>query len=133
MDTCRKSEAQRKLLELRTLGRNVIFREKETGKQQMLGAVESEVSVLAADNTYKHFIQRIEYTNDWRKRINQKHHYRDKFGFRICYWTLDKTGKKLKFGQYASHMPESDFHKLLRKAINRWHIEPKLSRSTTRR
>ena len=56
---------------------------------------------------YKHIIQRIRYPE--RKDDGSR------YGYRACYLTLDSTGEDLKFGQYARHLTEHEYRKLLRK------------------
>jgi hypothetical protein len=87
-----------------------------------LGTVTGEVYVFTGRRTYKHFIQRIEYSTDWKNYIRHQYGIREKYGFRTCYWTLNESGKLLRYGQFASQTEQCPFRQLFHKAILKWHF-----------
>ena len=90
-----------------TIGKEIRFKDKEDGTYSQVGIVIDEVSVF--DYDYKCFIQKIEYGKEWVKPM------REKFGYRIGYYTIDAKKTKILWGQYACQMPGGTFKKLMEK------------------
>lgn len=108
----RMTKSQREELERCTatcVGRPVSFKYKGKSERFLVGQVEDVVSTIVAD--YNHMIQRIKLSpktaRDWG---GVKHVYR------TCYYTLSDKTRKPVFGQYATLVPDVDFHILARKA-----------------
>ncbi len=98
---------QRKRLEAKSgIGKFVKFKDKKTRKTTLMGVVRDEVYILVGD--YKHLIQRIE----------KDAGYWDgsKFGYRTGYYTYDKGGKRILWGQYTQFLTEREYRTLLNKA-----------------
>ena len=101
------NDEQRKRLEAKSgVGKTVTFKDKRTGEAVPWGTVTDEVSIIVGD--YKHLIQRIE----------RKEGYWDgsRVGYRTGYYTYDKEGKRILWGQYTQFLTEREYNKLLNKA-----------------
>jgi len=95
------------------VGKPMWFINKKTGEREMWGPVDDEVYIIVGD--YKHMIQRIHYTHPTQAG--------DEYGYRTAYYTLDKDGRRVKFGQYAQHLTQSQYRELLGKARGKgWRI-----------
>ena len=102
------NEEQKKKLEAASrIGKGMWFKNKTTGKRSCLGTIEDEVYIFVGD--YKHLIQRIHFNPgvSWDG---------SEFGYRSGYYTFDKTGKRVKWGQYTQFLTEKEYPKLLVKA-----------------
>jgi len=97
-----------KLCDKTTIGKVIQFKDKEDGTYSQVGTVIDEVSVF--DYDYKCFIQKIEYGQEWVEPM------REKFGYRIGYYTIDAKKTKILWGQYACQMPERMLKELIEKA-----------------
>jgi hypothetical protein len=98
------------------LGKPMYFKDKGSGKRERWGTVEEEVYIMVAD--YKHMIQRIRYC--------EPDPTGDLYGYRACYYTLDKDGRHVKWGQFAQQLSQSQYRELLGKAQAKgWPIFPK--------
>lgn len=89
-----------------TIGKTIWFYEKNSTPKRYyeLGKIIDEASVIATnDPDYKHFIQKVKYGDDG-------------IGYRFCYYALNKNKTKIVFGQFSSHMIESDFIELMKRA-----------------
>lgn len=95
-------EALERLASMTTIGNAVGWTDKHTGEGRSGGVVEDEVSVMTDDNESKHFHQRIRQADGTYTR-------------RSCYYTLDKSGTRIVFGQYAPWISEADYCELLAK------------------
>lgn len=106
---------QKAMLEAKSrLGETVYFKDKATGEPIRWGIVEDEVFIIVGE--YKQMIQRIKFADKvcWDG---------SKFGYRTCYYTFDKTGKKLLYGQFAQFLTEKEYKSLLKKARDKgWPI-----------
>jgi hypothetical protein len=105
------------------IGREVWFKEKMTGQSKPWGRVEDEVAIYVGD--YKHLIQRIRCHEDRSFDGGEKGRYWDesKYGYRTGYYTFDRSGKKLLWGQYTQFLTEREYRILLSKAKEKgWDI-----------
>jgi hypothetical protein len=88
------------------IGKPMWFKDKRTDKRDKWGTVEEEVYIMVGD--YKHMIQRIRYC--------EPDLAGDEYGYRSCYYTLDRQGRQIRFGQFAQQLTQSQYRELLGKA-----------------
>jgi len=74
------------------IGKPIHFKLKQTGDRTLWGTVEDEVYIMVDD--YKHMIQRFKFA----KEISNDD---SEYGYRTCYYTLDKKEQKIKWDQYT--------------------------------
>ena len=107
---------QKKRLESHSgIGKEVWFKDKETGKHELWGIVEDEVYIMVED--YRHMIQRI--------KAPKGEEYWDgcEYGYRTGYYTYDKAMKRLVWGQFTQFLTEKQYRELLGKARDKgWPI-----------
>ena len=89
------------------IGKPIHFKLKQTGDRTLWGTVEDEVYIMVDD--YKHMIQRFKFA----KEISNDD---SEYGYRTCYYTLDKKEQKIKWGQYTQSLTEREYRELLGKA-----------------
>ncbi len=107
------SNQKKKLEEKTHIGRTIRFKDKNGGTSIIWGIVRDEVYIIIGD--YKHVIQRIEHPRQgkWQNGYWDK----CKFGYRTGYFTFDKSGKKLMWGQFAQFLTEHEYRTLIGKTI----------------
>jgi hypothetical protein len=94
------------------IGKPVRHKDKATGEKVEMGTVDDEVSVIVDD--YKNVLQRIRHNS------NAKH-WGGIYGwwddsewvYRTGYYTYDKNGKSIVWGQYTQFVSEKELKQLL--------------------
>ena len=117
-------EQKKKLEAKSSIGKTVWFKDKKTGKHIRQGIVEDEVYILVSD--YKHLIQRIRCPEGAAWSGNKLGYWDGShFGYRTGYYTFDKYGRNIVWGQFTQFLTEREYQKLLAKAREKgWPIFP---------
>jgi hypothetical protein len=105
------------------IGKGVWFKDKMTRQSELWGRVEDEVAIYVGD--YKMLIQRIRCAENRSFHGGEKGRYYDgcKYGYRTGYYTFDRSGKRLLWGQYTQFLTEREYRRLLSKAKEKgWDI-----------
>ena len=98
------------------IGKAVYFKNKATGDRELWGIVEDEVYIMVSD--YKHMIQKFRFAEGVSNDDSA-------YGYRTGYYTLDKHGGKIKWGQFTQSLTEREYRELLGKAQAKgWSIFP---------
>lgn len=114
----KKERLLRELKNYSTIGKKIYFKDKSRKRYSIVGEVEEEVAVWDKKYGYKHFIQKIKYSEEMKRKM--KIYKNAKYGFRFCYYTLDAKFSRIVWGQFASQMPEAMFRELIIKAKHKF-------------
>ena len=104
-----------KKLEAKTkIGKPVYFKNKDGSGYRTMGIVEDEVYIIIGE--YKQMIQRIKFAKgeSWDG---------SEYAYRTGYYTYDKKGVNIKWGQYTQFLTQKEYKRLLEKAKEKgWDI-----------
>ena len=114
----KKERLLRELENYSTIGKKIYFKDKSRKRYSIVGKVEDEVAVWDKKYGYKHFIQKIKYSEEMKMKM--KIYKNAKYGFRFGYYTHDAKFRRIVWGQYASHMPEDMFRDLIGQAKHKF-------------